>query len=148
MVFRRTFQIHCDYLMTYENKILHGGAATDSEALSALDSGITVLRALNVLPNEINVVHQTDVELFSERECTIPVPDAKGVILETTSPDGAMKTFRIFPTTRTHFEKGKRGGLGMEHGEGLARCLVSRHGHRRRKTSVAFFGGVHRPPPR
>jgi hypothetical protein len=37
------------------NKIIHGGPASDEDALRALDSGITILRALNALPNEVNV---------------------------------------------------------------------------------------------
>jgi hypothetical protein len=90
------------------NKIVHGASATDDDALSALDSGITILRALNALPNEVNVVHHPGVEIFSDAECKLPITDAKGIILETTSPGGAIKTFRIFPTTRTDFQKGKR----------------------------------------
>jgi hypothetical protein len=90
------------------NKIVHGRTATDDDALSALDSGITILRAINVLPNEINVVYHPGVEIFSDANCTAPIADAKGVILETTSPGGALKTHRIFPTTRAHFQKGKR----------------------------------------
>jgi hypothetical protein len=90
------------------NKIIHGAAATDDDALSALDTGMTILRALNVLPNEVNVVHHPGVEIFFDAAATKPIPDAKGVILETTSPGGVMKMFRIFPTTRTHFQKGKQ----------------------------------------
>jgi hypothetical protein len=90
------------------NKIIHGVAATDDDALRALDSGMTILRALNALPNEVNVVYHPGVEIFSDTACTKPILDARGVILETTSPGGLMKTFRIFPTTRTHFQKGKQ----------------------------------------
>jgi hypothetical protein len=90
------------------NKLVHGAAGTDDDALRALDSGITILRALNALPNEVNVVHNPRVEIFSDGMCTTPIPDAKGVILESTPPGGGMKTFRIFPTTRIHFQKGKR----------------------------------------
>jgi hypothetical protein len=74
----------------------------------AAKTGMTILRALNVLPNEVNVVYHPGVEIFSDAAATKPIPDAKGVILETTSPGGVMKTFRIFPTTRTHFQKGKQ----------------------------------------
>lgn len=90
------------------NKIIHSAAATDDDALRALDSGMTILRALNALPNEVNVVYHPGVEIFSDATCTKPIPNAKGIILETTSPGGVMKTFRIFPTTRTHFQKGKQ----------------------------------------
>jgi hypothetical protein len=91
------------------NKIVHGvGGATNDDAISALDSGLTILRALNALPNEINVVYHPGVDLFSDAQATNPISDAKGLILETTSPGGAVKTFRIFPTTHTGYEKGKR----------------------------------------
>ena len=90
------------------NKIVHGAEATDADALSALDTGITILRSLNALPNEINIVYHPGVDIFSNESATELIPDAKGVILETTSPGGVMKTFRIFPTTRTHFRKGKQ----------------------------------------
>ena len=90
------------------NKIVHGSAATDDDALRAIDSGLTILRALNALPNEINVVYHPGVQVFSDAGCTQPIPDVKGLILETTSPGGAMKSFRIYPTTRTNFQKGKQ----------------------------------------
>ena len=90
------------------NKIIHDAAATDDDALRALDSGMTILRALNALPNEVNVVYHPGVDVYSDSQCAKLIPDAKGVILETTSPGGVMKTFRIFPTTRTQFQKGKQ----------------------------------------
>ena len=77
------------------NKIVHGAAATDDDALGALDSGVTILRALNALPNEVNVVYHTGVEIFSDATCINPILDAKGIILETTSPGSVMKTFHI-----------------------------------------------------
>jgi len=90
------------------NKIVHGATATDSDALSALDSGISILRTLNALPNTVNTIYHPGVDIFSDAECRHPINDAKGVVLETTSPGGAIKTRNIFPTTRTHFQKGKR----------------------------------------
>ncbi len=89
------------------NRIVHGAAASNQDALSALDSGITLLRALTALPNETNIVHGL-VPIYSDPDCQRQILDARGLILETTSPGGAIKTFRIFPTTRTHFVKGKR----------------------------------------
>lgn len=90
------------------SKIIHGAEATEADALSALDTGMTILRALNVLPNEINITYHPGVEIFADSGAMQPISDAKGVILETTSPGGMMKTFRIFPTTQTHFQKGKQ----------------------------------------
>lgn len=89
------------------NKIVHGVSATDDDALRALDSGITILRAVAALPNETKVVHSVGVDLFSDANCKDPIVGAKGVVLETTSPGGVTKTLQIFPSTRTHFQKGK-----------------------------------------
>jgi hypothetical protein len=90
------------------NKIVHGRAATDDDALRALDSGMTILRALNSLPNEVNIIYHPGVKIFSDADCTTAYPNVLGVILETISPGGAIREKRIFPTTRTHFKKGKQ----------------------------------------
>jgi hypothetical protein len=89
------------------NRIVHDVTATDADALSALDSGLTILRALDALPRETNVVYHPGVDIFSDQDCVTRIADAKGVILETTSPGGVIKTFRVFPTTQSHFQKGK-----------------------------------------
>jgi hypothetical protein len=43
------------------NKIVHEVTATDADALSALDSGLTILRAIDALPRETNVVYHPGV---------------------------------------------------------------------------------------
>lgn len=90
------------------NRIVHDVTATDADALSALDSGLTILRALDALPRETNVVYHPGVDIFSDQDCRIPMAGTKGVILETTSPGGVIKTCRIFPSTQSHFRKGER----------------------------------------
>jgi hypothetical protein len=58
-------------------------------------------------PDRVDIVYHPGVELFSDDAGTKPFPGAKGIVLETTtSPGGVMKT--IFPTTRTHFQKGRK----------------------------------------
>lgn len=90
------------------NKIVHGHEATDDDAIRAIDSGICILRALNSLPNEVNIVYHPGVNIFRDAECYNQIDGVCGVILETTSPGGAVKTFRIFPTTKSHFRTGKQ----------------------------------------
>ena len=107
------------------NKIVHGAEATDADALSALDTGMTILRALNVLPNEVNIVHHPGVDIFFDENATKLIPDAKGVILETTSPGGVMRTLRIFPNHSHSFSKGQTSCLGVEHAKSLASSVVS-----------------------
>jgi len=90
------------------NKIIHGADATDEDALKALDSGIIILKAVSALPREVYVVSHPGVDMFSDSACTMPFRDIKGVLLEVTSPGGVSKRKSIFPTTLTHFKKGKQ----------------------------------------
>ena len=90
------------------NKLIHGGEASPEDILRAIDSGITILRALRAIPKEVNVVYHPGVDIFIDPLCKTLITNAKGIILETESPGGITKSFRIFPTTRAHFQKGKR----------------------------------------
>lgn len=90
------------------NRLIHEGEGTDEDILRAVDSGLTILKALQAFPREINVVYHPGVDLFANVELTERIPKVKGVILETTAPGGTTKTFRIFPTTQTHFQKGRQ----------------------------------------
>lgn len=90
------------------NKLIHGGESSQEDILRAIDSGITILKALKAVPKEINVVYHPGVNVFQDQQCKIPIPNVKGVILETESPGGISKSYRIFPTTRSYFLKGKR----------------------------------------
>jgi hypothetical protein len=89
------------------NKIIHGQAATDDDIIQAIDSGITILKAVSALPRSVNIVYHPSVDIFSDAMCTQVIADAKGLILETTSPDGAVKGFQIVPITMTRFQKGR-----------------------------------------
>lgn len=90
------------------NKIMHGGETDERNILSAIDSGISILKSLQAIPREINKVHNPGVTVYSDPECKNPIEGVKGVILQSSSPSGAKVSYRIFPTTRTHFEKGKK----------------------------------------
>jgi hypothetical protein len=86
----------------------HGRATpTEQEVLRAIDSGIVILRSLIAVARERNVVLYPRVEIFSDPEGLDPIDDGWAVILETTSPGGAVVERRIFPTTQTHFVAGK-----------------------------------------
>jgi hypothetical protein len=89
------------------NKLIHA-EASDDELFRAIDSGLTLLRAINSIPVETNIVFQTGVPVYSDAACTRLITDATGLILETTSPGGTQTSYHIYPTTRTHFQKGKR----------------------------------------
>lgn len=88
------------------NRLIHDSEGNDEDILRAVDSGLKILKALQALPREINVVHHAGVPLYNDSLLTSVRSDVVGVILETTSPDGNTKLFRIFPTTKNHFKKG------------------------------------------
>lgn len=90
------------------NRLVHGADATSDDVLRAVDSGVTILKALRAIPHEVNVVHHPGVEIYADASASAPIEGVRGVILETTSPGGANKMLRIFPTTKTHFAKGQR----------------------------------------
>lgn len=91
------------------NQIVHGrGEVLSDDVLRAIDSGIIILKTLRSVPRQINIVYHPGVELYTDKECTQLIPDARGVILETNVTGHDEKFCRIFPTTRTHFKKGKK----------------------------------------
>jgi hypothetical protein len=90
------------------NAIVHGYDAKADHIISAIDSGITILKALEAIPHEINTVYHPGVDVFSDKECTKKLDGVRGVILETTSPGGTVKSHRIYPTTRTSYVKGRQ----------------------------------------
>lgn len=90
------------------NKIIHGGEADERNTLSAIDSGVTILKAIQALPRETNWVHHPGVEVYSDPECKNIIKGTKGVILKSASSSGARIFYRIFPTTKTYFKKGHR----------------------------------------
>jgi hypothetical protein len=90
------------------NRIIHGGETEDRNIISAIDSGITILRAIQSLPRETNWVHHEGVPIYTDPKCEHLIPNVKGVILRTESSSGTIVSYRIFPSTKTHFKKGKR----------------------------------------
>jgi hypothetical protein len=91
------------------NRIIHGkGEASSDDILRAIDSGIIILKTLQSVPRQINIVHHPGVEIYADKECTQLIPDARGVVLETHMTGHDQKFCRIYPTTRTHFKKGKK----------------------------------------
>jgi len=92
------------------NQIVHGHLRDeDKNTLRVLDIGLTLLKTIKSIPHEINIVYDPGVKLYSDPDCTQEISDAKGLILETTSPGKAEVSKRIFPTTRSdYYQKGKQ----------------------------------------
>jgi hypothetical protein len=91
------------------NQIVHSrGEIASDDILRAIDSGIVILKTLRAVPRQINIVYHPGVELYSDKECTQLIHNARGVILETNVTGHDEKFHRIFPTTRTHFKRGQK----------------------------------------
>ena len=92
------------------NKIVHGHDEEDKEKIiRVLDIGLTLFKVLKAMPHETNIVYAPDVDIYSDSECKHMINDAKGLIMETISPGGAEKLFRIFPTTKIgYYKKGEQ----------------------------------------
>lgn len=88
------------------NKIVHGHKADPHDVIRAIDSGLTILKALKSLPSANYFVYHPGTNVYEDKECTQLRRDCKGLILEAVGPGGAQKTLMIYPTTRTHFEEG------------------------------------------
>jgi hypothetical protein len=101
-------KIALDDFRTARNRLVHEGQDTNEEILRAINSGLIIFRALTDIPREVNIVFDPAVEIYSNAELTKPIEGLKGVMLETHSPDRETKSLRIFPTTKTHFMKGKQ----------------------------------------
>ena len=67
------------------NKIIHGRETEEEDCLSAIDSGVTILRSLQALPRQLNIVYKSGVPIYSDPECQIEIADATGIILESQS---------------------------------------------------------------
>lgn len=79
------------------DNIVHGYSANPKDVMRVIDSGMTILKTLHALPHEVNTVYHTGVDLYADKECKERRQDVSGIILETLSPGGAVKTKRISP---------------------------------------------------
>lgn len=91
------------------NRLVHGGDASDDAVLRAIDSGITILRALQAVPRETHTVLHPGVEVYADPQGQQVREGVKGVMLESKGPDATVMLMRrMFATTKNHFQKGKR----------------------------------------
>ena len=90
------------------NRLVHGHSATDDDIVRAIDSGLTILRTIQAIPYETNTVYHPGVDVYEDAMGEKLRKDIKAVVLETLSPGGARRNLRAFPTTKSHFQKGKR----------------------------------------
>ena len=93
---------------TVRNRIVHGYDASPDDVYRAIDSGLTILDAINRVPREVNYVYAPSVDIYADPEGAHLREDVHGVMLQTVNPSGESVLFRVLPTTRTHFRKGEQ----------------------------------------
>ena len=96
-----------DDFWTVRNQVVHGSSASDDDVLRAVDYGLRILEALDRVPVETNLVEAV-VPVYEDPQAASRRMDVMGLVLKTIPPDGGDSHFRIFPTTRTDYEKGKQ----------------------------------------
>ena len=91
------------------NKIIHENEEVKTdEILRVIDIGLTLLKTIQSIPREINIVYKTNIELYLDKNLTQKSQKGQGIMLTTYSPGRSIKTYRIFPTTKTHFIEGQK----------------------------------------
>lgn len=91
------------------NRAIHEGPTENKEnIIKVLDIGLSLLKTIQAIPHEVNVVYHPGVNVYSDKECQQIVKGVKGLILKTISPGGSITSFRIFPTTKNDYVKGKQ----------------------------------------
>lgn len=88
------------------NQIVHGGQATDDDALRAIDAGLMILRALERVPHEVNVVIQPKVDCFADADGN-QQHDFQAVLLAAEHPPDGEVTERAFPHTGPPLPEGE-----------------------------------------
>src|SRR5258708_25644962 len=91
------------------SQIIHrSDSVDDKEVLRFLEVGINLLNVLKSIPHTINVVEESDIDLYSDEKCENIITDAKGVILNM-RPSGTQNSIsNIFPTYKVgYYKKGK-----------------------------------------
>jgi hypothetical protein len=92
------------------NQIVHGRGVAESDVISAIDSGLKILAAIDAIPREVNVVYHPGADVFSDPDGEHPNPSVKALLVDTTGPtaEGTQETRRrVFATTRTDYKKGQ-----------------------------------------
>jgi hypothetical protein len=98
-----------DQFWNVRNHLVHGRDATLDDTLRAVDSGVAILRALQAIPRETHTVHHPSVEVFADPHAQQPREGVRGIILETQGSNAtAMRLLRMFPTTKSDYQQGKR----------------------------------------
>ena len=91
----------CIEFINLEDRLVNTMATSQEEFTIATNTGKKLIQRVQSLPGEIIKVRYANVALFSDAECTLPIRDATGLIIEVTSKETKQKRLQVFPTTVT-----------------------------------------------
>lgn len=82
------------------NSIVHGREAEDQEVLSAIDSGLSLWKALDRFASSYVEVVRSRIPIYSDADGTQLIPDATGVEVKS----GPGNTIEFWATTRSDYQ--------------------------------------------
>jgi hypothetical protein len=92
------------------NEVVHGvGTVSESEILRAVDSGLTILRALRSIPHERYTVELPNLPIYIDESLTQEFDGYCGAVIRVETPSGAEHT-RIFPVRPGRYVAGQEVG--------------------------------------
>ncbi len=87
------------------SRLVHGGEEESSKIIGVLDMGMTLLRTLKSIPYETKIVHHSDIDIYSDKECNQKRDDVKGIMINFKSSGGLKSHIGIYPTTKFGYYK-------------------------------------------
>jgi hypothetical protein len=85
--------------------VVHGTLG-QNVSVDVITAGLNIVNALRSIPSQRNFVYLTDIPIYSDSQCSVRTR-GHGIVLEALVPPNGARTLSIFPTTRSHFQKGK-----------------------------------------
>jgi PIN like domain len=97
-----------DYFWSIYNQNICGRKVDSDEVLLAVDYGLSILKNLKLIRHQVMIVCHPGVTIYSDSDCRQVQESVKGLILEIRNqPGDTFVCFVVYPTTLTHFTKGK-----------------------------------------
>jgi len=93
----RSISAAVDQFWHVRNQSVHGFTATTDDIVSAIDSGLTILKLIRAIPTSTLTVQHPGIDVYSDAEGTQKREGVLGLILESTSPNGLIHSRRIVP---------------------------------------------------
>ena len=85
----------------------HKSEGNKQETEMAIVTAIQLLRSLYSISLQDNIIEHTNIPVFYDKDCTIPVSDMTAIVVKQIMVDGLTPTIGVFPTTRTDYKVGE-----------------------------------------